>query len=175
MPSTPGQIYFGSTLINDVQFNASSIRVSQTTAQTITNNQENFYVFNTVNFNNGGVFTHDTSQGYSKIRIDANGVYQINVKLNCNNYNYDRFLRIGILTNSTSVSTAPSTYQYLVQLRTAANAGTADTAMYCGSTTLQVTGQPVWVTATWYREATGNGATVVSTGYTPYIEIIRVF
>jgi hypothetical protein len=164
----------GATGATGADVSTSAIRVAQSTAQTIVNTQENYIVFNSVIYNNGGIFTHDTTQGYSKIRIDSNGVYQINVKLNCDNYNYDRFLRIAILQNSTSVSTAPSVYQYLVQCRTAANAGTADTAMYCGTTTLNVVGQPVWITASWYREASGNGSTVASTGYTPFIEIIKL-
>jgi hypothetical protein len=164
----------GATGATGADVSTSAIRVQQGTSQTIVNSQENFFVFNSVIYNNGGIFTHDTTQGYSKIRIDSNGVYQINVKLNCDNYNYDRFLRIAILQNFTSVTTAPSVYQYLVQCRTAANAGTADTAMYCGTTTINVVGQPVWITASWYREATGNGSTVASTGYIPFIEIIKL-
>jgi hypothetical protein len=110
----------------------------------------------------------------SKIKISATGRYLINAKFNCDGYNYDRFFRSVISTNATSVNTAVTEYQYLHQVRTAANGGTPDTAMYVGSCLLDVTSQPVWVSMGLLREAAANGNTVVSGAYTPYLEIIKL-
>jgi len=152
-------------------------------AQTIPDNTETTFIFDTSpEFNTDPtIFSLDRNSGsnLSKVRINATGTYLINCKLNCSNYTYDDFLRIAVNTNFTSVDTASTLYQYLVQVRTAANGSGNDTAMYTGSTLLNVTTVPIWVSVSWYREtfpqpASIAGSTVIISGYAPFLEVIKI-
>jgi hypothetical protein len=154
------------------------IRAQQTVSQTITNFATTYYLLDANAVFNGdtNVFTLERNSAgtISKIKISATGRYLINAKFNCDGYNYDRFFRSVIGTNNTSVDTAITEYQYLHQVRTAANGGASDTAMYAASCLLNVTSQPIWVSMGLLREAAANGNTVVAGAYTPFLEIIKL-
>jgi hypothetical protein len=154
------------------------IRAHQTVSQTITNFATTYYLLDANAVFNGdtNVFTLERNSAgtISKIKISATGRYLINAKFNCDGYNYDRFFRSVIGTNNTSVDTAITEYQYLHQVRTAANGGASDTAMYAASCLLNVTSQPIWVSMGLLREAAANGNTIVAGAYTPFLEIIKL-
>jgi len=60
-------------------------------------------------------------------------------------------------------------------MRTAANGNATDTIMMNGTCLLNVSSQPIWVSVAIYRaNAPGNGSTIVSPGYKPFIEIIKL-
>jgi hypothetical protein len=178
-----GPTGIGATGATGFVVTGAGIKAVRLTPQSLLDNSETTFIFDpSPSFNtdtNTFSLERNSGQTLSKIRINQNGLYQINCKLNCNNYSYDDFLRIAVNTNGTSVDTASQLYEYLMQARTAANAAATDTAVYQGTCLLRVTANPIWVSVSWYRETSPQpasiaGSTVVSAGYAPFLEIIKL-
>jgi hypothetical protein len=169
----------GATGVTGALSSNASIRVLQSTSQTITNGAQTVLLFDTsADFNTDTtIFTLERNTGAtkSKIKISATGRYLINVKANADNYTYDDFYRLEVLTNGTDVDTSESAYEYLTAMRTASEGIDADTVMMNGTCLLNVTSQPIWVSVAIYRDnAPGNGSTVTSTGYKSFLEIVKL-
>ena len=169
----------GSTGTTGALSTNASIRVVQSTSQTIPNAAQTIFLFDTsADFNtDANVFTleRNSSATKSKIKISQNGKYLINVKASVDNYTYNDFYRLEVLTNETTVDTSENVHDYLTAIRTAGNNDLADTVMMNGTCLLNVTSQPRWVSVAVYRDnAPGNGSTVVGTGYKPFLEIVKL-
>lgn len=157
---------------------SASIRAVQTTSQVISNNAQTRILFDSnAQWNTSpSLFNLQRNGGstYSKIRISGSGYYSINTKISVDEYTYDDFFRLEIETGSAIDS--QDTYEYMVALSNAGPGGGQQTVVYNGNCLLNVTDNiPVFVNTAVYRESDqGDGDTLATKGYQPFLEIIKL-